>query len=1301
MSKNELAEKIFGGPVIGISHIQIGATFSLAPLKSMIPFNFANAANRFFRFACDRHSVGRWISAAACIAFIFSGANAAPLAYEGFNYAPGTPLAGQTAPLGFSAAFTASNSGLNVSSGGSSFGDLDVIGNKLEFAGSNNNGNFGTLSNSPETPGTSVYFSYLMQASPTGGYAGVSLFNGGDEVLFTGKRNGPTYVFGMEPKIGDSGNTPVPVTRLSLVVFRIDFAADSAVIRMYVNPQTADEPATADLTVTRTVALNYDRVRFQSHDVTGSVDEFRMGDTYADVAPMTYGSIPSEIVVLGSSVAAGVGASPQNTNGWAWRMKTLLETPPPLVPGSLVAWNVHNASIPGNNTTAVINRFQNDVAIPRAGADFVMISLSLANEGLINASNPQAVFDSFKNGVEDIIESCRAADMVPVVTLCYPQNLYDAEEYSYVRRMNLLLNTWDVPSVNFLGAIDDGSGHWAPGFSADDGHPNSQGHLEMHASVVPSMFDAILAGKTDSPEWDGSTGYLRLQQDLANPAPLSYSPAQEYRSLTLSFRVRSTGTGTVAAIGSGDTGATLEIRSNALVHVSPSGSETSIPATLTDGHWHDLALSYRNPTNQTLVFIDGQLQATVAGALTAGTFSVGGPGAISGRAASPMQTDYQDVAIYRAAWTQDEALAQSRGALQQASLDILATLDDLSPTQGTPLANRAQSFSALNLLTGNFTAGTAPTTPGNLSAASYDSGSASLLWTDNAAGTATFTIERRRSGIAEPWSIAGTSPGGKPFFEDTGLLSGTSYDYRVSIEEGPLQSDNSNVATITPAGQAGTSYDQWIAGYYPPPQDEAVYLVDFNTTASPNYNGALWNTVSNAGSSTPLALQDTEGNSAGITVAISDAFDQTRTDAGSVLTDYPAIAQSTIFALRDDNPLAGAITFAGLDPTAVYDFSFFARRGALVANFDYSGIYTFTGAGSPVAVTVDAATNTVMTRVPGIAPNASGVITLTITAGPGMGTDFPVINFLKFQKGRPGTHLVDFNTTVSPNYGAVAWNTVNSASSGTPYSLQDMYGDSHGVGLTLTNGFDQSRTDAGSPMSDFPATAQTTLFALRDDVPLTASMTFTGLNPALAYDFSFLSRRGSLIGGFDYSGTFTFTGAGAPVVVLSDAAVNTTLTEVPPVTPDVSGNITLAISAGPGNGTDFPVLNFIRIAPPVEAEDYAALIDPDGDPDADGRRNFEEYARGFDPTIADGSPLEVEAFSVDVGNVSRLQMTRRRLAAEADYVLQSSPDLVFWGEETSATRTVIAYNGTNETLVFTAPQSGSKRFFRLALVGQP
>lgn len=1256
-----------------------------------------------FRSGAQSFRPAKWGHLALLTTAFLTGtgvSKASLIAREGFDHTNGTALTGATGPQGFSSAYTAAGAGLQISEGGAAFGDLVVNGNKLNFT-TGNNGNFGILANSPETPGTSVYMSYLIKVDPSSEYAGVSLFDGGTEVLFTGKRSGTPYVLGLEPKVGAGQNTAVPSARVSLVVCRIDFAADSAVVRMYVNPQTGAEPATADATVTRTSALVYDRVRFQSN-AAGFVDEFRLGDTFEDVVPMTYGGNPSEVVVLGSSVAAAVGASTQN-EGWAYRMKSLLENLPPVVADSRIIWNVHNASVSGNNTTAVLNRLQNDVITPRAGGDVVLIGLSMANEGLVGSSNPQPVFDSFKNGVAEIIRRCRLAGFHPVVALCYPHNTYNAAQYSYIRKMNLLLNSWDTPCVNFLGSIDDGSGHWTAGYFADEGHPNSLGHLELASSVVPSLFEAIVNGKTATPNWNGTTGYLRILQDAAAKAPLGYTPAQEYRSFTLAFRTRSTADGTIAAVVTGAVGATLESRAGSLVHVSPTGAETVIPVTVNDGAWHDIALSHRKTTNKTLVFVDGQLKATLDGAMAAPSFVIGGPDAIAGRAAAPAQADYQDVAIYRAAWTEDEALAQANGRLQQASLDVLATLDDTAPAQGSKLANKAQSYSALALQTPDFTTQVAATTPDGLSVTSYQTGRASLTWTDHTNGVASYTIQRRRTDVSEAWATVGTVAGYKPSFEDSGLLAASPYAYRVLIAASGLQEDASNVAFVTPGGQDSLSYQSWIKSHYPPAITEnPVYQVDFNAFGTTDYGGQIWNTVTSGGLTPPLSLRDSSNNTSSFTVSISDGFDQTRNDNGSPLAGYPAAAQASQVALRDDNPLTGAITFSGLNPAEKYDFTFFARRGSIVAGFDYNGNYTFTGGGAPVSVVVNANMNTMLTPVAGIAPDASGNVTLTIAPVATSGSRFPCINFIKFQKSTPGTHLVDFNTNANPAYGAVRWNTVNSTSSLAPYVLKDIYDTTSGVSLALTDGFDQFRTDPISPIPDLAAAAQNSQFCLRDDVPLIAAMNFTGLDPAKSYDFSFFSRRGSLVAGYDYTGTFTFTGAGAPVVVVTDAAVNTTLTTVPPVTPDPTGKITLGLSAGPGAGIDFPVLNLIRFAPTVQAA-VDPRTDPYADPDGDGLKNFEEYARGFNPTVIDGTPFHINSYRQDSTGGARFLIDLASKATDSACVLESSTDLTIWSPDATATRATVGTNGSVGTYLYEVPPSGETKFyrFRLDLNAQP
>ncbi|MDB6079527.1 MAG: hypothetical protein JWO82_3274 [Akkermansiaceae bacterium] len=982
----------------------------------------------------------------------FNPAAASLLAYDGFDYPAGSTLTGKTGPLGFSSAYTAVASGTPVSAAGYAYGDLAVAGNKVDFAGTNGSGAFGILSNPSYTPGTTVYFSYLMRVTADTGYAGLSLFQGATETLFTGNVSGNGNFFGIDPKSGASVNSTVSGAKLSLLVYRIDFTATGATIKLYVNPTSGDEPATPNLTVTRTTPLTYDRIRLQSSSVTGSLDEFRLGTTFADVAPVTFGNNTQEVVVAGSSVAFGYGADtpPQS---WAGRLGTLLETQAPLAPGSNVTWQYGNASVSGNNTAAVLSRYQNDVAVAHKDASIVIIGLSLANEGLVGSTTPQPVFDSFKNGMLQLIENVKAQGAYPMFTLCYPQNTYNAEQYEYIKRMNLLMNSWGYPSINLLGAIDDGSGHWAPGYSFDDGHPNSAGHGELFYSIVPTVFDAIVAGKKTTPQWKDTTAYLSLQQDAAETAPIRFTPERTMHSFTQTFRVRTTGTGTIAAVGFGTQRATLEVRSGSLVYVGPGGTELNSGVDVNDGAWHDIALAHRYTTNNTLLFVDGVPKGNLIEQLVPDLFVLGGP-AGTGRPAAPAHADYQDLAIYRGAWTGAEALAQDSGALQQASMEICAPLADAAPSQGSTLENRAQSLSQLILSSSQFTAQEALVAPDSLKAESFAAGAVSLTW--QGYGGNGFVVERRRTGVAEAWTTLATTTGQVTAYEDSGLTAATSYDYRISAVEGDLRSDSTSVVSILPNGVATRSYQDWIASYYAPLK--TTYLVDFNPNASPDYGGAKWNTVTNPAVGAPKLLVDTTNSSAaGVTVAITDSFDQTRTDNGAPLTDYPAAAQSTQFALRDDVPLTGAIKFAGLSPGSTYDFTFFARRGTLVAGYDYSGTYTFTGAGAPVSVRVDGTLNTALTKVPGITPDASGNVTLTISSGNGTGNHFAVINFIQLDKaGQDPTYQAKVDPAGDPdgdgvsNFEEFARGLDPTKADASPFQVKDFSGAAAGSNVRLT-----------------------------------------------------------------------------------------------------------------------------------------------------------------------------------------------------------------------------------------------------------
>ena len=295
------------------------------------------------------------------------------------------------------------------------------------------------------------------------------------------------------------------------------------------------------------------------------------------------------------------------------------------------------------------------------------------------------------------------------------------------------------------------------------------------------------------------------------------------------------------------------------------------------------------------------------------------------------------------------------------------------------------------------------------------------------------------------------------------------------------------------------------------------------------------------------------------------------------------------------------------------------------------------------------------------------------------------------------------NASASTSYPAgETWNTVASPTSTSPYALADAAGSTNaGYTLTLTDGFDQDRADNGGLTAGFPDDAENSCFALRDDVPLTAQMTFGGLDTNLLYDFTFLARRGALVGGFDYGGTYTFTGAVATVVQV-EGATNTVYTDLAGLAPDASGEIRLTVSAGPGAGTDFPVLNLIRLssAGPA-APDESGTGD---DPDSDGISNIGEYGLDLDPLSVDTNPLMLESTgSLMTASTFQVLYDRYGPALQADIAVESCTNLVNpdWQADLAASQTVVNVSGDTQTIRIDRFVTEPRLYFRINLEYSP
>jgi lysophospholipase L1-like esterase len=375
-----------------------------------------------------------------------------------------------------------------------------------------------------------------------------------------------------------------------------------------------------------------------------------------------------KITIFGSSVA--LGAAARDYHGYWYLLKERLEP---------TGWEVSNCSRGGDRTTLILDRFD-DLLSHRP--DYVFIGLSLGNEGLVGKDQPgrDAIVTQFKWGIRGLIALLRNEGIKPAVGLCYPNGYYQLEELECVKKMNLLINTWDVPSANFLGALDNGSGGWAEGHLFDPSHPNTRGQREMYYAIVPTLFDAMEAGKP-LPKKVAGRGSVVLGNNDGRIGAVHFDPADTIHSWSTAFWFRTKQENdTMARVGS----SFLQISDRRIGYVSEQGRLIHSGEDISDGREHHVVLSHRYAQGETLLFVDGRLLGTLPERVEPKRFALG---ALKGSLV------YREWLVYRSALNDMEVEALYEGKLLQASLEVYAPLEDEALEIDKPVENRAQSLS--------------------------------------------------------------------------------------------------------------------------------------------------------------------------------------------------------------------------------------------------------------------------------------------------------------------------------------------------------------------------------------------------------------------------------------------------------------------------------------------------------------------------------------------------------------------------------------------------------------------------------
>lgn len=392
-----------------------------------------------------------------------------------------------------------------------------------------------------------------------------------------------------------------------------------------------------------------------------------------------------KIITYGSSVAYGTGAT--GNNGWANRLGTDLTSR---------GFTVFNYSIGGNTVASLIDRFYTDIT--PENPDFLIIATSLSNEG-ITGTGKEAKYDVYKKGLQQLVRMCRQHDIIPIISNNYPNNGYTSVEYGYINQINAELDSWGVPVLNLLGAVDDLTGKFVAGSFFDFQHPNDAGHQAMYKAVPPSMFDCLM--NWDEKRLVPEKGAISVGVDSSTEKPLEAVFDGDLEGFTASFWFKNNdanasgktlagfGTSSSRVANSGGIG---------LRYITASGGSVNFGVfPEVTKNWYHVAISYNNITQKVRAYLNGVYIGEVTDPITLSRMTIAGRSDTGQASLNSVNTDFKDVAIYRARLNDAQIKELYSGNILKSSLEIFSPLSDKDTYSGHRFLNFSPTYSYLKI----------------------------------------------------------------------------------------------------------------------------------------------------------------------------------------------------------------------------------------------------------------------------------------------------------------------------------------------------------------------------------------------------------------------------------------------------------------------------------------------------------------------------------------------------------------------------------------------------------------------------
>jgi len=216
----------------------------------------------------------------------------------------------------------------------------------------------------------------------------------------------------------------------------------------------------------------------------------------------------------------------------------------------------------------------------------------------------------------------------------------------------------------------------ADGYVADTYHQNTEGHYEFFCSMVPSLFDALKAGKPFPKR--NTTKSMKLYMGKT----VHFTPEGTTHPFTITTRIKG-GEGQVFRVRCTGGYATVSVTADGKVELTtPTGLTLTSTRAISDTNWHNITLTSYYAQKRTLLYLDkvcaGELNVRLG---EIKEVELGG----SNREAS-------ELVFWRSAMTPDEITAHCNGKMLKSSLEIYVPLSDEAE-----LENLAQSTNTVTV----------------------------------------------------------------------------------------------------------------------------------------------------------------------------------------------------------------------------------------------------------------------------------------------------------------------------------------------------------------------------------------------------------------------------------------------------------------------------------------------------------------------------------------------------------------------------------------------------------------------------